>query len=47
LDKEVHNAAVKSVQLSGGIFGATADTRTLLAALDKIEAYEAAKTSNV
>jgi len=38
LDKEVHNAAIKSVQLSGGIFGATADTRALLATFDKIAA---------
>jgi len=43
LDKEVHNAAVKSVQLSGGIFGATADLRTLLVAFDKIEAGLATK----
>jgi len=45
LDKEVHNAAVKSVQLSGGIFGATADTRSLLAAFDKIEQYESSKNN--
>jgi len=41
LDKEVHNAAVKSVQLSGGIFGATADSRALFAAFDQIEAFRA------
>jgi len=37
LDKEVHNAVIKSVQMSGGIFGAVADTRTLLHALTALE----------
>jgi len=41
LDKEVHNAAVKSVQLSGGIFGAVADTRALFATFDQIAALNA------
>lgn len=37
LDPEVHWAAVKSVQLSGGIFGATSDTRAVLATLDRLK----------
>jgi len=37
LDKEVHNAACKSVQLSGGIFGAVADLRTLLDAFTYLD----------
>jgi len=37
LDKEVHNAAVKSVTLSGGIFGATADLRTVLDGLSYLD----------
>jgi len=38
LDSEVHNAAIKSIHLSGGIFGATADTRSIISALEKLEA---------
>eukprot|EP01126_Amoeba_proteus_P001972 TRINITY_DN1061_c0_g1_i5.p1 TRINITY_DN1061_c0_g1~~TRINITY_DN1061_c0_g1_i5.p1 ORF type:complete len:265 (+),score=72.27 TRINITY_DN1061_c0_g1_i5:334-1128(+) len=41
LDPEVHWAAVKSVHLSGGIFGATCDSRTLLSTLDKMESLMA------
>ena len=37
LDPQVHWAALKSIQLSGGIFGATTDTRSLLATLAKIK----------
>jgi nicotinamidase-related amidase len=37
LDPQVHWAAMKSIQLSGGIFGATTDTRSLLATLDKLK----------
>lgn len=38
LDPQVHWAAMKSIGLSGGIFGATTDTRALLATLDKLRA---------
>jgi len=39
-DEDVHWAAVKSVQLSGGIFGATTDAESLMDALKKMEVAE-------
>jgi len=39
-EEDVHWAAVKSVQLSGGIFGATTDSEALLEALNKMEQAE-------
>jgi len=39
-DPEVHWATMKSVELSGGIFGATADSNALLDILDKLKSEE-------
>jgi len=39
-DPEVHWSTMKSVELSGGIFGATASLNAILATLDKIQADE-------